>query len=143
VVLVGGSGADPLAEGILLLRGERLFGRGRGHDLVRVVREDAGDQFTLVGVARDDGAGSAFGGSEGGGALVEAEAALAACFVRAVAFEAVVRKDGADVAGEVRARLGGGGGEGEAEESGERQVHGREWRNARRGPDLTASRAVS
>jgi len=94
-------------------------------------------------VAGDDGAGPAFGGSEGCRALVEAEAALAAGFVRAVAFEAVVRKDGADVAGEVRGWLGSsGGGDGEAEESGERQVHGREWRNARRVPVLTASREV-
>ena len=112
-----------------MCRGERVFGGWRRHDLVRVVGEDAGDGFAGVWVGGDDGAGSAFGGFEGGVADVEPELAFAAFLVGAVAFEAVIGKDGADVLGEVRSGFCGCGGGGRDEEEGEARGHGHHGRN--------------
>ena len=112
-----------------MCRGERVFGGWRRHDLVRVVGEDAGDGFAGVWAGGNDGAGTAFGGFEGGGADVESELAFTAFLVGPVALEAMVGKDGADVFGEVRSGFCGCGGGGRDEEEGEARRHGHHGRN--------------
>ena len=136
---VGGTGGDPAAEGFFLGSGERVFGGGWRHDLVRVVGEDAGDGLAGVGVGGDDGAGAAFGGFEGGGTDVESELAFTAFLVGAVAFEAVVGKDGADVLGEVRSGFCGRGGGGGDEDENEARRRGHHGRNGVGGGNLTGS----
>jgi hypothetical protein len=61
------------------------------------VGEDAGEEFAVFGLAGDDGASAVVLGV---GALgdVEAELGLALLFIGAVAIEALVGKDRADVA---------------------------------------------
>lgn len=72
---------------------------------------DAADQFAFTGLAGDDGQAAGLGGLEGVGLDVEPELGLALALVRAVAGEAVLGEDGADVAVEIdrTGRRGGGG----------------------------------
>ena len=98
VGFVGSAFGDPLGEEGFLGRGEGFVGiRGR-HEFVRIGVGEPGDEFAGGGVAWDDGGFAGFGGFEGGVADVEAETAFAVIGVGAVAVEAVVGKDGPDVA---------------------------------------------
>lgn len=89
----GGAFGDPADEEIFLCVGERAVGLGRGHDLVGVVANDAGDEFAVVGFAGNEGDEAGFSGGEGGVAAVEAEAAFAGLGVGAVAVIAVFGED--------------------------------------------------
>ena len=117
---------DPAAERVLLRGGEFLLGRGRGHEFIGVGGENAAHQFALADFARDDGDGSALGGRGGGGALIEPEFSFARRLVRAVAFEAMARENGAHVAREV-GRLHGAERGGQTDEEKQRadESHGR------------------
>ena len=55
MVLILTALGDPGAEDGLVLGGYRLLRFGRRHDVVRVVRKDAVDDFALVGLTGDDG----------------------------------------------------------------------------------------
>ena len=97
---------DPAAEDVDL-RGCDLFVRfGRRHDLFRIFAQDTLDEFAGLGVARLYGLDTVL---EGYGALsgVEAELALTLLGVEAVAGEAVVGKNRADVPIEVQFSVGG------------------------------------
>lgn len=102
-----GTGGDPLLEEIFLSGGECAVRLWRRHHLLRIVAEDAGDEFAVVGLTGDNGDESGFTGGEGGVAQVEAEAALARLGIGAVAAVTVFREDRLDVAGEIYWRLGG------------------------------------
>ncbi len=126
---------DPLAKQGDLLGLELLAGLDRRHHVVLVGMGDAADQFALGGLAGDDGESAGLGGLEGVGLEVEAELGLALALVRAVAGEAVLGKDGADVAVEInRAGRGGrrgGGGKGGPEQQSKRErekYFQRRWR---------------
>ena len=93
---------------------------GRRHDLFRIFAQHALDEFAGLGVARLHGLDAVL---ERCGALrgVEAQLTLALLGIEAVAGEAVVGKDRADVPVEVQFRVGGheaGGDEQKAEGSG-------------------------
>ena len=125
---VGGAAGDPLFEEVALGGGEGFFEFRWGHHVVGVLGAEAADDFASFGVAGVDGGLAGFAAAEGGVAVVEAELALAALVVGAVAFEAAVREEGADVS--AKAQLGGGaeegGASGEAGEEGEqREFHQR------------------
>jgi hypothetical protein len=99
----------------------------RGHDLVGVGGENAGDEFALFGIAGDDRSVAGTGGGEGGVADVEAEFAFAGGGVGAVAVVAVFREDGLDVAAEVDfsgRETGGGEKRGEGEQTRESKRDG-------------------
>jgi hypothetical protein len=97
--------ADPLANNRNLLLGERrLFGGGRGHDFVGIVRHDALQEQALLGLARHDSEAGWLArlGEVGPGMLlgVEAEGTQLVFGVRAVAGEAVVRQNRAHLTAE-------------------------------------------
>ncbi len=106
---VGGPFGDPAFEQGDLggFQGRRGF--GRGHREFGVVDLDAEDQVAGVGVAGDDGGGAGFEGEGGSLGHIEAETGLALALVGAVAGEAVLGEDGADVAVEIEGFLGLGG----------------------------------
>jgi len=93
VVLVLRALGNPAAEDFFLRGSERRTRLRRRHVLFRVVGRDAIDQFARLGIARHDGLLG-----DGDLALVEAELGFALAGVRAVAGEAVIGEDGADVA---------------------------------------------
>ena len=120
VLTVGRALGDPAAEDIDLRGRDLLVRIRRWHHFLGVFREEALDQFAAIGVARLDRLDAIL---EGRGAFggVEAELALALLGVEAVAGEAVIGKDRADVPVEIQFRVGGheaGGDEQEAEGSG-------------------------
>ena len=103
--LVFGTLADPFGNDGDLFPGERRFFRvRRGHDLVGVRGDHALQQQALLGLAGNDAVagGFAFLGQVGPGVLlgVEAERAGLVLGVRAVAGEAVVRKNRKDLGAE-------------------------------------------
>ena len=121
VFLVFGAFVDPAFEGFDLRGGEFFVGFGWGHDFVLVGGEGAVDDGAGLGVAGFDGE-SAVDGGVGAFGSVEAEVGLAFFGVEAVAGEAVVGEDGADVAVEVEGACGvGGAGE---QEEGEEEAGG-------------------
>ena len=97
---------DPLAEGRDFGGRESLLGIGRGHAARGVGRGDAGEQDAGGGVAFDDGVAAAAEVGFGEFLAVEAEGDLLERGVRAVAGEAFVGEDGADVAVEGDGRRG-------------------------------------
>ena len=109
-----------------------LVGFGRRHDLILVGGEHALEEGALVGLALDDGrrlflALFVDAGGEETGFGVETQAGLAGAGVRAVAMEAVVRQEGADVAIELHLFVGReGGGDEEGQERQEGLTHGEE-----------------
>jgi hypothetical protein len=105
------------------------FGFRRGHHLVWIRAEDAGEQVALVWFSGGQGDFAAFGGFEGVLSYVEAEAALAVALIRAVATKAFVRKNGADIAVELKGGGSGFGlGPGKKGAEGERGKRGEEGR---------------
>ena len=97
VVLIDGALFDPAFDESALREGERFFVRvGRRHDLVGILAEDALPRFGICEVTGRDGAHTAAVGGRGV-ELVEAEFGFAITGVAAVAGEAVVGEDGADV----------------------------------------------
>jgi len=54
MLLIDRTLGDPSAKQLLLRRGENFVGIGRGHQVVRVRRENALDQFALVRFSRDE-----------------------------------------------------------------------------------------
>lgn len=96
------------------LAGVQTFAAGR-HATTGVGGFDAGDEFTGVGVAGDHGPAAGLEKGEESFGCIEAQAGLAGLVVGAVALDAVVREDRANVPIEVdggfiglRARAGGG-----------------------------------
>ena len=87
---------DPASEELFLGGGEGFVGLFGRHGVFVV--EDAGDDFAFVRVTGDDGEGAFFGLFDGFFADVEAEAGFAGFGVEAVAVEAGIRHEGADVA---------------------------------------------
>ena len=101
---VGRSLLDPFPQQRrVAFRQAWLLRFGRRHHFVGIVGEDALDQFAGVRLARRDGGVAAQIGQRTL-AGVEAQLGLAILVVRAVADEAVVGKDGADVIIEANAR---------------------------------------
>src|SRR5688572_23733793 len=87
---------DPAFEQILL-RGRKLLVAVRGgHAILRVGSENAGDEFAFIGLTRNDHTLL-----DGNRSIVEPQFRFAMAFVGAMAAEAVVREDGADVAVEL------------------------------------------
>ena len=91
--LVLGAFGDPLLERFFLGGGELLVGFRRRHHRVGIGRVGARDERALGRLAGDDGIVL-----DGDFAFVEAEVGLAGGAVGAVAGEAVLREDRADVA---------------------------------------------
>ena len=98
---------DPAAQDVDLSCGDLLVRLRRRHEFVFIMREDALEHAAGLGLAGFDRKGS-FDGGEGTFGRVEPEIALAFFRVEAVAGEAVVAEDGADVAIEVHLACGGG-----------------------------------
>ena len=97
VVLVLGALLEPGLHLRLVVRRELEVRLRRRHDVVLVVAGDARPDFALLDVARHDrDAGLVF--LEGVRGQVQAQLRLAGLLIRAVAGEAVLREDGADVA---------------------------------------------
>src|SRR5262249_5815168 len=104
VTLVVGPGGDPAPQRLLFLTRQLLLRlRGR-HDLVGVCRGDAGEELALVRLARHDGPPG-----DGNVTNVDTEPGLAGRTVRAMASEAVLGQDRANVTA-ITGRVGGGGG---------------------------------
>ena len=111
-------------DGLVLLR--------RRHDVIGVVRYDALDEFALLGLAGEDDE-VAFTVALGVLFVVEAQFALAAFVVGAVAGDTVLGQDRADLPAEVD-RLGrAGGAEDDAENEGGLRAHGKEDSRRNRG----------
>src|SRR5262249_23154924 len=91
---------DPALEQRDLLRLEARADRTRRHALRLVLVKDAAQQLTLAGVARNDGVITPQI-RESAGLGVEAGVGLAFALVGAVALEAGIRRDRADVAVEL------------------------------------------
>ena len=97
MVLVNGALLDPAADEVALGGLERGLVRiGRRHDLVGIGADDAEPRFGVGDVAGHESA-EAVAINGGGVELVEAELGFAVGGITAVAGEAVVREDGADV----------------------------------------------
>ena len=104
--------SDPALEQILLRTRELLVRVRRRHQVVGVFGEDALHQLALVGLAGNEGLLR-----DGVLAHIEAELGLALLLVGAVAEEAVVGKDRADVAVVIHLlRAGGGRGDGSGQQ---------------------------
>ena len=73
----------------------------RWHEFVRVLAEDASDQLAFVGFAGNDGEFARLGLLDGGIADIQTQSAFPSAVIRSVAFEAVRRKNGADLAKKV------------------------------------------
>lgn len=83
---------DPLGEKILLLFVERFMALGCGHDLVRVGREDALNEFTFFRFSGDDCTGI-----KSVVADVETKVAFPRVWISPVAEETLVRENGSDI----------------------------------------------
>jgi len=92
------SGGDPVAERVDLGRRELLARFARRHGDVGITGRESRDQFTLCRLARHDRALAAFELGDRRLELVEPQAGLPRCVVRAVALKAVARQDRPDVA---------------------------------------------
>ncbi len=123
VRLVLGAGRHPAFQHFLLPVGQGFLRAGRRHHLGRLVPENTVNQLAFIGITRDDGPLL-----DGGVALVQAQPGLARPGVGAVAGEAVLRQDGADVA-VVRRRGSLVGAEGGRQEAGGRQAENGEGRS--------------
>ena len=93
----GGAGSDPFTD-------ERDLVGGKGivilrHAVIGIVRDEAFEEFAVVGFARDDGGIFGFAGLKDGGVGVDAISAFG--FFSAVAGEAFGEQDGRDVAAEI------------------------------------------
>jgi len=98
-----GAGGDPRGENLPFILGERDLRVGWRHHEVGIGTRDPGDQFAVIGVAGDDRPAATFEFAEGGRAEIQPEASFPTFLIRAVALEAPVGKDGADVAVKVGA----------------------------------------
>ncbi len=122
------AGLDPAAQGFDLLCAQlRLVRFRRRHQLLGIVRDDAGDQVAGFRFAGDDGddplvfLGRAFVG-------IQAKARFSVLFVGTVATETIVRENGQHLAAEARRLGGAGSGErGDDKDEGE-ELHGRRAR---------------
>jgi hypothetical protein len=108
VFLVGRALLDPAAEYFFLFGLELVMRVGRRHHFRFVIARDAAPQLALFRVAGDDRDGVVVEFGVGGRRLVEPQVGLAGLGVEAVAFEAVFREDGADVAVEGELFIAGG-----------------------------------
>ena len=70
---------------------------GRRHDFVGILRQDALDQGAAFGLPGDQGVLPRFELQEGVFLTVQAQTGFALAFIRAMASEAMLRKDGADL----------------------------------------------
>ncbi len=131
VAFVGRALFDPAAQrGDIGFGQRRLFGGRRRHHIVGVVTEDADEQFAALGMPGHDGGRAAFQFHRRALEGVQPQAAFALFLIRAVALEAGVGQQRADVA--VEAHIGGRGGKHEAEQEAEEgqpaQRHGQAGR---------------
>jgi len=101
VLRVRGALRDPAFERLLLRGRERLVLLRRRHDLLAVGREDAGDDFAPVGLARHDPGEVGTPALQRRVAEVEPVAGLAVFFIRAVAMEAMLGEDRLHLAVEI------------------------------------------
>jgi hypothetical protein len=90
--------AYPLFERFDLFRREWIFLVGGRHDVVPIMRRDASEKFAALGCARNNCRLLRFSSAEGSFADIEAQVAFARFFILAMAGEAVVGEDWADVA---------------------------------------------
>src|SRR3954454_16361246 len=100
--LVLGSASNPLFEQLLLLGSEDLMGFCRGHDVVGVSRGDPSNKFAGLGFAGDDRWLAVLSWEDRLFEAIQAKVPLPRGGIRAVAREAVLRKNGPDVAVELR-----------------------------------------
>lgn len=104
VRLVDRAFGDPTPEQLTLLRRERrLVAVRRGHRHRWVARGDPADQLALIRVPRDN-RGPVLPRHHGGVAQIKPQVGMARRRIRAVALEAPVRQDRADVAREANGR---------------------------------------
>jgi hypothetical protein len=92
MVLILGSLVDPVTQQGLLRIGEFLVRTPRGHEQVRIVREDAMDQGAFGGFAWKDCSrfDSLFG-------PIESQIGLAMLSIWSMAIKTILREDGTDI----------------------------------------------
>ena len=96
VFLELGAFGNPAAKGFLLFGRKNAFKFGGGHDLVRVVRKDAIEKFTVLGFTRHHGDCPVAGGG-GGSGLIQTKFRLAGLGIGPVALETMRGQDGSNI----------------------------------------------